>query len=322
VEKDPDFAEAWTYLAAAAIVTGFYHTSISVEEAALITERAANKALALNPGSGLALASQAMLVYATERDQIKGFQLIDRAVEVDPDDTTVRLWAGGYHWYWGYIEAAQSHFLYAYTHDPRVGITNGNLGLVYLAQGREDLAAPLLAKATELDWPNHYHIQACLLMMRGDIDAAFAKLKIALASPGTESDSLSWIYELEQTGRNYIENPESADALIAVVERVPRTGATEKARLYLLFDLKDEFFEYLSLSVEEGFLWLPNLVTTLWLPEFRAYLEDPRFLEIMRRDGGLELWEQRGYLDGCARVSDPTGDHLDCSHRYKNSYPK
>jgi TolB-like protein/DNA-binding winged helix-turn-helix (wHTH) protein/Flp pilus assembly protein TadD len=321
VEKDPDFVEAWTYLAAAATVTVFYRTSISLEEAIRIAEQASSKALALDPGSGLALAVKAMLNYAlhayTNEDLEIGFQIIDRAVDVDPHDTTIRLWAGMHYWYWGYLEEALSHFQYAYTLDPRVGITNGSLGLLYLAQGREDLAAPLLAKATELDYPNHHHAQASLLMRRGDFDAAFAKLKITLASPGTDTDTLSWIYELEKAGRSYIENPESADALLSVVERAPGPGVTEKARLALLFDLKDRFFVYFPLSVEEGPVWLPYIVPTLWLPEYRTYVEDPRYLEVMRRDGGLKLWEQRGFLDGCIRVNDPTGDRLDCSQRYQ-----
>ena len=198
-----------------------------------------------------------------------------------------------------------------------MGITNGSLGLLYLAQGRDDLAAPLLARATELDYPNHHHAQASLLMMRGDFDAAFAKLKITLADPGTDRDPLPWIYELEEAGRAYIENRASADALISLMERSPRPGATEKARLALLFDLQYPFFEYFALAVEEGPFWLAYLVPTLWLPEYRDYIEDPRYLEIMRRDGALDVWEQRGFLDGCVRVEDPTGDRLDCSNRYQ-----
>jgi TolB-like protein len=315
VDKDPDFAEAWAYLAAAATVTGFYRTAISNEDALMVCLQASEKALALDPGSGLALAVQAMAAYGAEKNVIKGFELIDRAVEAAPDDTTVRLWAGMYYWYWGYLEEARFHFEYVYRHDPRVGISNGSLGLLYLAQGREDLAAPLLARATELDYPNHHHAQASLLMKRGDFDAAFARLKITLVDPGSDSDRLAWVYELEEAGWSYIENPDSVDALVSVVERAPGPGAIEKARLALLFDLKDVFFEFFSLAVEENPFWLAYLVPTLWLPEYRDYIEDPRYLEVMRRDGALAVWEQRGYLDGCIHVGGPVGDRLDCPNR-------
>jgi hypothetical protein len=198
-----------------------------------------------------------------------------------------------------------------------VGISNGSLGLLYLAQGRDDLAAPYLARATELGYPNHYFALASQSMMRGDFNAAFARLKIMLADPAVGPDPLPWIYELEATGRAYLANPAAAAELIAVVEKAPVPGATEKACLALLFDLKDPFFRYFARSVAEGPFWLAYLVPTLWLPEYRAYLEDPRYLEIMRRDGGLQVWEQRGFLDGCTRVADPAGDRLECSQRYR-----
>ena len=100
------------------------------------------------------------------------------------------------------------------------------------------------------------------------------------------------------------------------MERAPGQGFTENARLALLFNLKDPFFEYFSRSIEEGPFWLAYLVPTLWLPEYRHYIEDPRYLDIMRSDGALEVWEQRGFLDGCTRVHESSVDHLDCSERY------
>jgi tetratricopeptide (TPR) repeat protein len=249
---------------------------------------------------------------------IKGFELINRAADEYPQDTTIRIWAGMYSHHWGYLKEAYSHFLYAYTHDPRVGITNGMLGQVYLEQGREQLAAQRLAKATELGWPQHIYTQASLHMMRGDFDTAFAFLKVAFADPGTDSDPLPWIYELEEAGRSYIENANSASAgaLVSVVERVPRRGVWGKPYLFLIFNLRDQFFQHFSQSVKENHLW-SMIMMIVWLPEYRAYVEDPRFLEIMSGDGALDLWERRGFPDGCIRVTDPTGDRLDCSNRYR-----
>jgi hypothetical protein len=96
-----------------------------------------------------------------------------------------------------------------------------------------------------------------------DFDAAFAKLKITLADPSAGPDPLPWIYELEKAGRAYVEHAASADELIAVLDRAPGPGATEKARLALLFDFKDTFFAYFSRSVEESRFWLAYLVPTL-----------------------------------------------------------
>ena len=316
VEEDPEFAEAWTYLAAAACVTWVYQTSIGDEEAIRLADQAARTSLNLDPGMGLAQAVQAMLAYGNEGDVKKGFQLIDLAADEYPHDTTIRLWAGMFNHHWGYLEEALHHFQYACRHNPRAGITNGMLGQVYLEKGREEFAAPHLAKATELGWPLHVFTQASRHMMRGEFDAAFAYLKVVFADPGTDSDPLPWIHELEEAGRSYIENPASTDGLIGVLERAPREGVWGKLYLFLIFDLRDQFFEHFSLAVRENHLWT-MIMMIVWLPEYRAYVEDPRFFEIMRGDGALELWEHRGFPDGCIRVNDPTGDRLECSKRYQ-----
>jgi TolB-like protein/DNA-binding winged helix-turn-helix (wHTH) protein/Tfp pilus assembly protein PilF len=316
VEVDPDFAEAWAFLAAAASVTWAYQTSISNEEARPIAEHASKKAHELNPRLGLALAAQAILAFGYEGNLEKAFHLIDRAADEDPHDSTIRLWAGIYYYYWGYLEEALPHFLYAVGHDPRVGIINGCLGLLYLAKGQEDLANQHLAKATKLGWSNHFSTQASQRMMRGDFGAAFALLKVTFAISGTNRDPLPWIYELEEAGRSYIENPMSMEELISVIERVPKRVAFAASYLTLLFNLKDTFFDYFARSVNESHLWPSFVMPIVWLPEYRAYVEDPRFFEIMSDDGALGLWEQRGFPDGCIRVDDPSGDRLDCSKRY------
>lgn len=315
VDKDPEYAEAWAYLAAAAAITWGYQTSISNDDARLIAEQASSKALDLDPGLGLALAAQALLSFGYEGNVKKAFHLIDRAANEDPRNTTIRLWAGMYYHYWGYLDDALPHFEYAVRYDPRVGIINGCLGLLYMAQGQEDLATPHLAKATKLGWSNHFNAQASQSMMKGDFDAAFDLLKVTFAISGADSDPLPWIYELEEAGRSYKENPVSTETLISVVERAPKRVAFAESYLTLLFNLKDPFFDYFSRSINESHLWPSFVMPIVWLPEYRVYVEDPRFFEIFGGDGALELWEQRGFPDGCTRVEDPSGDHLDCSQR-------
>jgi TolB-like protein len=317
VEKDPEFSEAWAYLAAAAVVAWGYQTAISDEEAFQIAEQAASRALELDRDLGLALAAQAIIACSYEAGMKKGFDLIDHAVEVDPHDTTIRLWAGMYYHLWGYLEQAFHHFKYAHTHDPRVGMTNGMLGQNYLAQGRDGLAAPRLARATELGWPLHLPAQASQHMMRGEVDAAFAFLKFTFTDPQADSDPLSWIHELEEAGRSYIADTESMGALISILKKAPEWVAFTDLYLTLLFNLKDQFFKNLSCVAKESRTWPTFVMPTLWLPEYQAYVEDPRFFEIIRDYGALELWEQRGFPDGCIRVIDRAGDHLDCSRRYK-----
>lgn len=317
VNEDPEFAEAWAYLAAAAGITWGYHTRTDNDEARLIAEQASSRALELNPGAGLALAAQALLAFGYEGNVTKAFHLIDRATDENPHDTTIRLWAGMYYHYWGYLDKALPHFQYAVRHDPRVGIINGCLGLLYLAQGREGLATQHLTKAKKLGWSNHLNAQASQHMMNDDFDSAFALLKVTLTHFGMDADPLPWIYELEMAGRSYIENPVSTKALISVMERAPERVPFAKSYITLLFNMKDQFFQHFANAIKESHLWPSFVMPIVWLPEYRTYVEDPRFLEIFGGDGALELWGQRGFPDGCFRVNDPAGDRLDCSQRYQ-----
>jgi hypothetical protein len=56
-----------------------------------------------------------------------------------------------------------------------------------------------------------------------------------------------------------------------------------------------------------------------WLPTFGAVREDPRFFRAAGDMGLVELWEARGYPDGCARVSDAAGDRLECAGSHQGS---
>ncbi len=115
------------------------------------------------------------------------------------------------------------------------------------------------------------------------------------------------------SGRN--RDSASVDALEPHIDAIRLPGDWGLS-LFLVFDLKDRFFERLSRLVSENPRW-HFAMRPVWQPGNRACIEDPRFLEIMSKAGTVELWEQRGYPDGCIPVSDPPGDHLDCAERYR-----
>jgi TolB-like protein/DNA-binding winged helix-turn-helix (wHTH) protein len=315
VAKDPEFAQAWAYLAAAAAVAWGYMTEIGDEEAHQVAVEAANRALELEPGMGLALAVLGAEAWGYDGDLLKAFSLYDRAYEANPRDTTIRLWIGVRLHQWGYLESALPHLVYAHQHNPWVGITNGCLGLLYLALGQDIQAHPYLEKAGELGWLHHYYARAAQSMMRGDYDTGFANLRFIVTGVSKEPELLGWIAELDKAGRAYFNDPASLDQLAAVIDEAP-FGIWDKTILALIFGLKDPFFEYFSRTVETSHRWFA-LMRVGWLPEYRSFVEDPRFLEIMRGEGAVELWDQRGYPDGCIFVNDPNGDHLDCSIRYE-----
>ena len=107
----------------------------------------------------------------------------------------------------------------------------------------------------------------------------------------------------------------SLDALLAHLDANPMPGRLN-LYLFLVLDLKELFFEHFPQQVADSSRW-GYLMRIVWLPGYRDYVEDQRFFEIMNEAGTVALWEQRGYPDGCVRVNDPAGDHLDCTSRYR-----
>jgi tetratricopeptide (TPR) repeat protein len=311
VDRDPAFAEAWTFLAAAANVTWGYDTSISDENALALAEKASRRALELDPNLGLALAVRANLAQA-RADLNEAFDLYHRALNADSNDSTIRMWFGQFTFLYGYLSEALIHLERAYELDPLVGINNGALGIAYLASGEDALAWPRLAKAEELGWIDHVATKFNHLIHSGAHESAIA-FRESFYVDTKDPERLRGRHWLAETVRN--RDSASVDALEAHIDAIPyqaRWGLS----LFLVFDLKDQFFKKFSRSVAEDARW-PVVMRPVWLPGNRAYIEDLRFFEIMREVGTVVLWEQRGYPDGCIRVSDPAGDRLDCAERYR-----
>jgi len=313
VNRDAAFAEAWAYLAAAAVAAlpGGYGTVISQENALAIAEEASRRALELDPNQGLAIAVRAELALEVYRDLNNAFDLYHRAVDADPDNSTTRQWLGQPVFYYGYLSEALANLERAYELDPMIGVNNGVLGNIYLASGQEALARPLLAKGEELGWAN-WPVKFHHLILSAEYESAIAYL--GPYWPDTKDpDLLRTSHLLTEAVRD--RDPASVDALVAQLDAKPvpsRWGLS----LFLVFDHKDRFFEHFSRMVAESTRW-HYVMAILWLPGYRPYVEDPRFLAIMSEADTVGLWEQRGYPDGCVRVSDPAGDRLDCAERYR-----
>jgi len=313
VDRDPAFVEAWAFLAAAGTVAPGYKTAISTENAIKIAEEASSRALELDPNMGLAIAVQAELASDVYRDLDKAFKLHHRAVNADPNDSTVRQWVGQFSFNFGYLSDALIHLERAYEFDPLVGIINGVLGMVYLTAGQEALAPPLLAKAEELGWKSHSAVLAAHLMLSAAHESAIAHLAIDYADD-KDPDVLRTSYLLAEVDRDG--DPASLGALLAHLDAHPMPGRNLGLYSLLALELKDQFFEHFSRRVAETPRWR-YLMRIIWLPVYHTYVEDPRFFAIMKEASTVTLWEQRGYPDGCVRVNDPAGDHLDCTERYR-----
>jgi TolB-like protein len=176
------FAEAWAFLGAASFVVGNGGYPTELDREALLARAlpAAERALALNPELGIALAVKGNYQNGYLHDAARmaeGIRLLERAAERVAADTTARLWLGLAWLELGFVAQAHCRIWRARKNqDPLVAINNGYLGHAYAMQGRSQEGARLARRAMELSvltfWTNFIAVE---LANAGDPVGAHAR---------------------------------------------------------------------------------------------------------------------------------------------------
>ena len=300
VSRDPEFAEAWSYLAASlTTVTGY--TLMDVAEAEDYwrrSELAAARALALDPTQALAVAVQGQNSVGV--DHIKALPLIKRAVEMAPDDAGILMWAGNELFLSGaYLDEALPLLEHAYRLDPLSGINNGVLGVAYLATGQRELGYQHIRRASKLGWPHGIDSMALDLHWRGQTEAAIEVWRTTL--PVSESgwmvgNKASW-----ELAERVLRREMTSDELVEALDGLDFLAYRSSGDYDRMFDA--------WLAIESNYEYL---FRTIFIPGGRAAMEHPRMIEVAEKQLLFPLWESKGYPFGCERVQDDIGDHLSC----------
>jgi TolB-like protein len=311
VERDPSFAEAWAFLGAASFVVGNggYRTDLDREMLLARAFTAAERALALNPELGIAMAVKGQLL--TNQDDptkiAEGIRLLEQAAERVAADTSARLWLGLAWMRLGFVERALPHFASAQDQDPLVAINNGYLGLAYATQGRWREGSRLAQRAVELSalpfWSNLIAIE---LVNAGDSAAADEVLAASQSVLGRDSDPGDDFL----TGlRAALQDPSRQADFLAAEGANEREGDPWAPLVAaLMFRDADRAFHFAG---PRGTRLLMSLGA--WLPSLGWLREDPRFYGWMHETGAVGFWEANGFPRGCRPVDDPAGRRLDCS---------
>lgn len=311
VERDPGFADAWAFLAAASFVVGNGGYPTQMDRDALMANalEASERALALDSELSTALAVKGQLLSrsASAESIAEGLRLLERAAARVSADTSARLWLGLVWIQLGFVERALPHLESAQDQDPLVAINNGWLGLAYAVQGRWEEGSRLSHRAVELSplsfWT--YNIAIGLVHAGREEEAkrllSAAQPMLAPGSPLGGENLDEMLAALEDPGRR-------ADFLAANRFDPQRDNAVGAMYAALMFRDEDEVFR---VGDTPGTLTI--LRASAWLPSMAWLREDPRFYEIMHNNAVAAYWEAEGYPPGCRAIDDPAGRRLDCS---------
>jgi len=304
VDRDPQFAEAWAFLAAATgvVAGGGYPTELDVAVLAERSEQAIARALALDPDIPISLAGMGMAL-VEEGKVAEGLAMLEEASrQVDPD-TSPRLWLGISLSEVGHVDRALPWFESAHAQDPLVPINHGYLGYAYAVVGRDAEALQLVKRSLELNPTAWYWMQLLAIeaMHRGDM----ARFEGLLQMLGDDASFIDAVLAA-------LADPEQRESLFASLPTYVSPNALDATvvALSLMLNDADHLFAAVRRSNRSGQNYMRFAA---WLPSLGWLREDPRFYRFMDDNGAVAYWDAEGYPGGCRPVDDPAGRRLDCS---------
>jgi adenylate cyclase len=296
-EQDPDFVNAWELRAAVQTVIFEYgYTQLSRAEHERRGMQFAERALALEPDSSMALAALANLRLRATDKLLQRHDLgaiirdLERAVELDPHNSSGLNWLGLSLGHVGRLEDALDTFGRCIEVAPRFGPCRENHYDILWALGRpaEALARmqeALAAGAVVSEYGNfpllaHFEEQTAFMLLANqskwlpgwprhrDLYEAFRDLD------GDHAELLADLLEFHSA------RPADTTTYLALL-LVP-LGA---------FDL------------------LPEYAMLTWGPEYAGYRRSPQFRRYMRESGAVDYWRAHGFPPQCR----PRGaDEFEC----------
>ncbi|QKK03069.1 MAG: hypothetical protein HND55_10695 [Pseudomonadota bacterium] len=304
VELDPEFVEAWIYLAATHSVSPYYIRTLRPIATNAAAAAALQQAFRLAPDHPLGLAVEGQLL-TESRDLIGALDRLREAAERSRLDPTPVMWLGYLLLRSGYIDEAIGVLEQAKRMDPLAGINHGQLAIAYLSAGDRARAEAEAALSLERGWAPAQYIIAMDLLGSGERERGIQALTRFLRPRWPAGlDSEQWL-----PFKAALEEPGRVDAFW---QTTPKPYMLEEAiglgRLDLLVDHLDQS-DYSDLNNQDFWFWLRSA----WLPSTAALREDPRFFAAALDLGLVSLWEARGYPPGCRPVDGPEGRRLDCS---------
>ncbi len=306
VKLDPNFAEAWVYLAATWFVAPGYtsENEIKASKAKSETRAAMKRAAAFVPKHPMLLAIQAQLL-EEDGDFIGALALLQESATLSTQDSDPMMWRGLLLLRSGYIDEAIATLENAQKLDPLSGISNGYLALAYRSSDQDEKAEATARKALSQGWDLALPIIVYDLAARGQRERALAIFD-EFAPPAAPKE----VAKRRAAARALLANPANSEAFDILAADDGLTGSEFNIaiqRFDLLLDLADR--EQKKKKEDRRRQWW---LRTAWLPSTLGLREQPRFFALAEDLGMVRLWETRGYPNACKRVKAVGGDHLDC----------
>src|SRR5438552_1856589 len=279
IEKDPNYAQAYTGLADSYALLGDWEYGIlAPKEAFPRAKAAATKALALDNTLGEAHTSLAFSLDLFDWDWASAEREFRRAIELNPG------YATGHHWYaWhlsemGRNREAIAEMRKAQNLDPLSLIISADVAEILLVAHSYDQAIEQSRKTIDMD-PNfavaHYELGQALVQKHMYKEAIAELQKAIELSGGSTTCTSNLAFAYAASGRR-----KEAVKILSDLKNRSKQNASEIALMYVGLDEKDQAMTWLEKAYEQRFN--PSI---LLRPAFDPLRSDPRFQNLVRRIG-------------------------------------
>jgi TolB-like protein/Tfp pilus assembly protein PilF len=295
-ETDPDFARAWSSLAAAHITLPAYSTNESTEVHHALARRFAEQALSLD--ATLADAHAALGDMARiENDWIEAESHYLQAIQLEPNNSTGYLWYAEHLGAAGRLKESLTNALKALELDPFNAGANAVVGNSSALTGDMDNAEKYTRAAIDLGHPWAIYSLVGFRVDAGDIDAAERAVETEISSVNqSQRESITRFIAA-------VRNPNLAEHWFAWMRSNFPESSVNIALDNIRFGYTDKAIEML-----EGIRPVANDWALLWMPIAEPIRRHSSFADLLQRFGLVEYWDRYGWPDLCSR----DGNEITC----------
>jgi len=295
VALDPNFAEAWSNLAAANIVYGFGQDDFEIYYGD--GKKAALRAIEIDPNNGFAHAVLGLIYYG-DFAWDEAMRELDLAIKLNPNETNSLLWKGIILISLGYIDQALEVLQQAEQLDPVFTNLQYWLSVAYEDKGDYESMQRCREKIQRLD-PDFANLDLSRYdFYTGNLDAA---------------EQIARADEIQETGSDIVSasvysalrNPSRNDAAVKVIladETLAGTGELI-VLLWHLGETQKALAAFRELRDGGRGLRAVNSLGFIWIPYYAAQLSDPSIPVFFAEIGMTDYWRINGNPDYC-RVDD------------------
>ena len=291
VALDENFSKAWALRAAVQPVSPDYgYARHSYDELARRTFEFADRALALDPNNARAIAAVAnMKLIAAERtksryDIASVKRDLERAMELDPNDSSVVNWLGLTHSMVGEQELALENFKLCAEIDPFFAPCGDNIYDTLFALGRHDEALKAFQSSLERGVTSNSWVNFSLL--------AHFDEKTTFLLGANQADWLPGWHRHEDLYEAFKAKGEGHEAL------------ANELRTFLVGSNAEDHPFLGTLLIPVGIYELMPFPLYMWGEDFTNYRQSPQFKDYIRNTGIHDYWLAEGFPPQCRPVGD------------------